>query len=285
MLMKIENLVKYYGNKRAVDGISLEINEGQLVAFIGTNGAGKSTTIRMLVGLLKPDEGEIKRLLGTKIGIVFQDSILDSQLSVFDNLKIRSKLYHNIDKDWIERLYQMLDISPTILRQKYGHLSGGQRRKIDIARALLHRPNILFLDEPTTGLDIESRQKIWSVMRDLQEKEKMAIFLTTHYLEEANNADWTYIVDGGRVLAEGSARTLKEQYLKTTLDIELLDLDTLEDVFSYPIHEGKVSIPVSSPKEAIAILKKYQDYIKHFSYTKGDMNSIFLKVVGKEINS
>lgn len=284
MLMSVKNLVKSYGDKKAVDGLSLEIKEGQLLAFIGTNGAGKSTTIRMLVGLLKPDEGNIERLLGIKIGIVFQNSILDNQLSVADNLTIRSKLYQSIDMNWVEKLYALLDITPDMLKQKYGQLSGGQRRKIDIARALLHKPNLLFLDEPTTGLDIQSRQQIWSVMRQLQEEEKMSIFLTTHYLEEADNADWTYIVDHGKILAEGSAKELKEKYAQTHLEISFHDNDHQDIGFPYPLENGKAVITISSTQEAISILTKHQENIKDFSYIKGDMNSVFLKVVGREID-
>lgn len=171
-----------------------------------------------------------------------------------------------------------------MLKQKYGQLSGGQRRKIDIARALLHKPNLLFLDEPTTGLDIQSRQQIWEVMRQLQEEEKMSIFLTTHYLEEADNADWTYIVDHGKILEEGSAKELKEKYAKTHLEINFHNNDNKDLSFPYPLENGKAVIAISSPQEAIAILSKYQENIKDFNYIKGDMNSVFLKVVGREID-
>ena len=200
MLIRTKNLVKTFGNKTVIDHLNLEVEEGKLLAYIGTNGAGKSTTMKMLTGLLKPTSGEIELSPNLKIGMVFQDSVLDAELSVLDNLKSRQSLYRNRDKSWMEKLIHLTGIED-FLNQAYGTLSGGQRRRVDIVRALLNKPNLLFLDEPTTGLDIQTRKAIWELLRRLQREEKLTIFLTTHYLEEAENADMAYIIDRGKVLA------------------------------------------------------------------------------------
>ena len=205
-----------------LDDLSFHVKQGEWLSIIGHNGSGKSTTVRLIDGLLAAESGQIfveGELLTEenvwnirhKIGMVFQESVLDEELSVLDNLKSRQALYRKQDKAWLEKLIRLTGLQD-FLNQTYGTLSGGQRRRVDIIRALLNKPNLLFLDEPTTGLDIQTRRAIWEILRRLQREENLTIFLTTHYLEEAENADMTYIIDHGKVLAKGSAKELKERY-------------------------------------------------------------------------
>ena len=209
MLIRTKDLIKTFRDKTVIEHLNLEVEEGKLLAYIGTNGAGKSTTMKMLTGLLKPTSGEIELAADLKIGMVFQESVLDEELTVLDNLKSRQALYRKQDKAWLEKIIQLTGLD-AFLNQTYGTLSGGQRRRVDIVRALLNKPNLLFLDEPTTGLDIQTRRAIWEILHRLQREENLTIFLTTHYLEEAENADMAYIIDHGKVLAKGSAKELKE---------------------------------------------------------------------------
>ena len=167
MLIETYSLTKKYGKKLALNKVNLKIDRGQLVAYLGTNGAGKSTTINILTGLLKPTSGTIKYAPNLKIGVVFQDSVLDNNLTVKDNLYLRAKMYKTFSKDWLEQLIELIGIKK-FLNQKYGTLSGGQRRRVDIARALIDHPDLLFLDEPTTGLDLQTRLVIWNLNQKLQ---------------------------------------------------------------------------------------------------------------------
>lgn len=280
MLIKTESLTKRYGDKTVVDHLNLEIEKGQLFAYIGTNGAGKSTTIRMLTGLLQPSSGTIVMDERLKIGIVFQNSILDDDLTVMDNIESRKSLYSNIDQNWINRLLDLIDIDIAMLHQEYGTLSGGQKRKVDIVRALLNKPGILFLDEPTTGLDIKSRQDIWEMLRSLQTQEGLTIFLTTHYLEEAENADMTYIIDHGRVLAKGSAKYLKEEYSSNRLVIETMKEGLFSD-YCYKLDSvNRLVFDGLSIKDAMTLLGKYQADIDDFDWSKGNINDVFLTITG-----
>lgn len=208
MLITTHNLTKKYGNKLAVDDLNLKIPQGALVAYLGTNGAGKSTTIKMLTGLIKPTSGVIETQADLKIGIVFQQSVLDKDLTVKENLISRAKMYKQVDEKWINQLIVMIGLT-NFVNQRYGTLSGGQKRRVDIARALLNHPTLLFLDEPTTGLDIQTRNVIWKLLKKLQNEQGLTIFLTTHYLEEADGADLIYVLENGHVLAEGSAEELR----------------------------------------------------------------------------
>lgn len=184
MLIETYSLTKRYGKKLALNNIDIKIDKGQLVAYLETNGAGKSTTINILTGLLKQTSGTITYAPNLKIGVVFQDSVLDDNLTVKDNLYLRAGMYKKYSKEWLNQLIELIRIK-NFLNQKYGTLSGGQRRRVDIARALIDRPNLLFLDEPTTGLDLQTRLVIWHLLQKLQKEQGLTIFLTTHYLEEA----------------------------------------------------------------------------------------------------
>lgn len=282
MLIRTKNLVKTFGNKTVIDHLNLEVEEGKLLAYIGTNGAGKSTTMKMLTGLLKPTSGEIELSPNLKIGMVFQDSVLDAELSVLDNLKSRQSLYRNRDKSWMEKLIHLTGIED-FLNQAYGTLSGGQRRRVDIVRALLNKPNLLFLDEPTTGLDIQTRKAIWELLRRLQREEKLTIFLTTHYLEEAENADMAYIIDRGKVLAKGSAKELKEAYSKPYLLVDATDASAFSDVAYQLLGNGQLKIVVNDSKEALQILSDKRAAINDFDYVKANINDVFLSITGREM--
>lgn len=227
MLVETKNLSKIYGDKVAVNGLDIQIERGSFTAVLGPNGAGKSTTIQMLIGLLKPTSGQICYAEKLRLGVVFQNSVLDARLTVLENLTIRAKQYKEMPAGRIERLVSQLGLS-AFAKQPYGTLSGGQKRRVDIARALLNSPDLLFLDEPTTGLDIQTRESIWSLLKQIQKEEQMTIVLTTHYLNEADDADKIYIVDHGQVIAQGSADQIKGNYARNILRILSPDVAGLE---------------------------------------------------------
>ena len=284
MLIETQELTKKFGDKIAVNKADIQIKRGQLVAYLGTNGAGKSTTINMLTGLLKPTSGIISKASNLKIGVVFQNSVLDNALTVKDNLYLRAQMYRNYSPDWLEHLIVLIDIKE-FLNQKFGTLSGGQKRRVDIARALICKPDLLFLDEPTTGLDIQTRIVIWNLLTKLQQQQNLTIFLTTHYLEEAENADQMYILENGQILASGSAAEIKTEFapnklILTVNDTEILQAKQKVIQFSH----NQVEIDSLSPQEAIGILKTNQENITDFSYRKGTINDAFLQITGKEIH-
>lgn len=282
MLIRTKDLIKTFGDKTVIDHLNLEVEEGKLLAYIGTNGAGKSITMKMLTGLLKPTSGEIELAADLKIGMVFQESVFDEELSVLDNLKSRQALYRKQDKAWLEKLIRLTGLQD-FLNQTYGTLSGGQRRRVDIIRALLNKPNLLFLDEPTTGLDIQTRRAIWEILRRLQREENLTIFLTTHYLEEAENADMTYIIDHGKVLAKGSAKELKERYSKPYLLIETDNITAFSDIDYKLLENGQLKMFVDDSANALAILSDKRDVISDFDYMKANINDVFLSITGREM--
>ncbi|WP_288962355.1 ABC transporter ATP-binding protein [uncultured Streptococcus sp.] len=282
MLIRTKDLIKTFGDKTVIEHLNLEVEEGKLLAYIGTNGAGKSTTMKMLTGLLKPTSGEIELAADLKIGMVFQESVLDEELTVLDNLKSRQAFYRKQDKAWLEKLIQLTGLD-AFLNQKYGTLSGGQRRRVDIVRALLNKPNLLFLDEPTTGLDIQTRRAIWEILHRLQREENLTIFLTTHYLEEAENADMAYIIDHGKVLAKGSAKELKETYSKPYLLVETSDVAAFSDLDYKRLGDGRLKIIVEDSSKALAILSDKRTVINDFDYVKANINDVFLNITGREM--
>ncbi|MCK1241484.1 ABC transporter ATP-binding protein [Streptococcus uberis] len=281
-LIKSEGLSKDYGTKRVLDQLDIDIQKGSLVAYLGTNGAGKTTTIKILTGLLKPSSGSFVRASDLKIGMVFQQSILDADLTVGENLNNRLKMYRHSDREWLQKIMRLTGIE-SLLKERYKSLSGGQKRRVDIARALIHKPQLLFLDEPTTGLDIQSRQSIWKLFRQLQEQEGLTIFLTTHYLEEAENADMVYIIDQGKLLAKGSSQDLIHHYAKNRLEVTVMKSEE-SSPGSQPIEES-LEFENVSPQQVIAILKQYELQLKDFDYQKGSLNDAFLAITGKEMES
>lgn len=282
MLIETYNLTKKYGKKLALNKVNLKVDRGQLVAYLGTNGAGKSTTINILTGLLKSTSGTITYAKDLKIVVVFQSSVLDDVLSVNDNLNLRAQMYRDVSKAWLERLIDLIGIR-SFLHQKYGTLSGGQKRRVDIARALIDHPDILFLDEPTTGLDLQTRIVIWNLLQKLQKEQGLTIFLTTHYLEEAENADQMYILENGQVLANGSAYDIKDKYAPSKLVITLKEKQRL--VTTYPVIERNKENEIDGldPHEVITLLHDNQSKIKSFEYRQGSIDDAFIKIAGKEL--
>lgn len=282
MLIETYNLTKKYGKKLALNKVNLKVDRGQLVAYLGTNGAGKSTTINILTGLLKPTSGTITYAKDLKIGVVFQSSVLDDVLSVNDNLNLRAQMYRDVSKAWLEQLIDLIGIR-SFLHQKYGTLSGGQKRRVDIARALIDHPDILFLDEPTTGLDLQTRIVIWNLLQKLQKEQGLTIFLTTHYLEEAENADQMYILENGQVLANGSAYEIKDKYAPSKLVITLKEKQRL--ITTYPVIERNKETEIDGldPHEVITLLHDNQSKIKSFEYRQGSIDDAFIKIAGKEL--
>lgn len=294
-IIRIDHLSKSFRDVKAVDDLSFRVREGELFAFLGVNGAGKSTTINMLCGQLARDEGEIEidgerperntDEIKRKIGVVFQNSVLDSPLTVYDNLQSRAALYGITGKAFRERLSELsglLDLNG-LLKRPVGKLSGGQRRRIDIARALIHNPKILILDEPTTGLDPQTRKKLWSVISSLRRERKMTVFLTTHYMEEAADADFVVIIDGGRKAAEGTPLQLKNTYSGDFITIYGV---TEEDVRNlgmgkYERVRDGYRISVGSTREATELILKHPEIFSDYEITKGRMDDVFLEVTGR----
>lgn len=295
-VINIENLGKSFGDIHAVDNLSLQVRRGELFAFLGVNGAGKSTTISIICGQLKKDSGKVcvcgydtendMEAIAAKIGVVFQNSVLDMALSVRDNLKSRAALYGIKGRDFENRLEQISHILSIddLLKRTVGRLSGGQRRRIDIARALLHKPEILILDEPTTGLDPHTRKLIWNVIHELRKKENMTVFLTTHYMEETADADYVVIIDGGKIAAEGSPLELKNSFTGdyiTIYGISEQQVRLMGKSFE-KIRDG-VRISVKDTSEATGLIMNHPELFKDYEITKGKMDDVFLAVTGKRL--
>lgn len=280
MLITTHNLTKKYGNKLAVDDLNLKIPQGALVAYLGTNGAGKSTTIKMLTGLIKPTSGVIETQAGLKIGIVFQQSVLDKDLTVKENLISRAKMYKQVEEEWVDQLIVMIGLTKFV-NQRYGTLSGGQKRRVDIARALLNHPTLLFLDEPTTGLDIQTRNVIWKLLKKLQIEQGLTIFLTTHYLEEADGADLIYVLENGHVLAEGSAEELRQKYAANQL--RLVFEHKVELTKGTKINNKEYVLKNVPLAETIKLVNKYADNLSTFEYREGNPDDAFIAITGKEL--
>jgi daunorubicin resistance ATP-binding protein drrA len=287
MILQAKNISKRYGNHLVVDHIHLQFEKGTFNAILGPNGAGKSTTISMLIGLKQPTQGEIIYEPGTKIGVVFQTSVLDEMLTVRENLTIRARQYKGLKPNRVSDLIDRLGLS-AFQKQKYGTLSGGQKRRVDIARALLHGPDLLFLDEPTTGLDIQTRKSIWDLLYQLQREEGMTVVLTTHYLDEADEADQIYIVDHGKVIAQGSALDIKNQYATNILKIRFKERQQIESLKSSGMSVEQQSqleyvLRPESEREAIDYLVQVRDKLAHFEFRPGTMDDAFIALTGREV--
>ena len=294
-IIRIDHLSKSFRDVKAVDDLSFRVREGELFAFLGVNGAGKSTTINMLCGQLARDEGEIEidgerperntDEIKRKIGVVFQNSVLDSPLTVYDNLQSRAALYGITGKAFRDRLSELsglLDLNG-LMKRPVGKLSGGQRRRIDIARALIHNPKILILDEPTTGLDPQTRKKLWSVISALRRERKMTVFLTTHYMEEAADADFVVIIDGGRKAAEGTPLQLKNTYSGDFVTIYGATEENIRTLgmAKYEKFRDGFRISVENTREATELILKHPEIFSDYEITKGRMDDVFLEVTGR----
>ena len=287
MSLQAKHLTKWYGNHMAVDDIQLEFEKGSFNAILGPNSAGKSTTISMLIGLKKPTKGQIRYASNTKIGVVFQASVLDEMLTVRENLTIRAQQYKEIAASRVDDLIHQLGLT-AFQKQLYGTLSGGQKRRVDIARALLSQPDILFLDEPTTGLDIQTRKAIWDLLSQLQKDEGLTIILTTHYLDEADEADRIYVVDHGKVIAQGSATAIKSQYASNILKIRFKEMKDLEKLLQTGMtvkeeNELEYLFYPRTSLEAIEYLAKVREEIDSFEFRPGTMDDAFIALTGREV--
>ena len=279
-IIKVNNLTKKYNNFTAVNHISFQVEKGTLLGFLGVNGAGKTTLINMLATLLTPDEGSAEvcgetlgkgnEEISKKIGIVYQQNCLDDILTVGENLICRGVI-HGLSraeaKNQCRKLSEVLKLGD-ILKKRYRTLSGGQKRRVEIAAALMHTPELLFLDEPTTGLDPATRKDVWSIIEELQKNEKMTVFLTTHYMEEAARADKIIIMDHGNIITQGTPFALKEEFAMDRLRLY------------YKSGEEK-EIQVESTLKALPLIQEAQDKISGFEVIQGNMDDVFLNAVGR----
>lgn len=296
-IIRINGLRKSFGDIKAVDGLSFRVERGELFAFLGVNGAGKSTTISMICGQLKRDGGDISvcgydidrdpEPIKRRIGVVFQNSVLDRALTVKDNLKSRAALYGITGKGLEERLAavsELLDMDG-IMNRPVGKLSGGQRRRADISRALMHDPEILILDEPTTGLDPQTRKMLWDAVRRLRDSEKLTVFLTTHYMEEAADADYAVIIDSGKIAAEGTPLELKNRYTADSITLYGVGESDAADL-GYPVTvlHGAVRISVPDTEAATKLIISRPELFRDYEIIKGRMDDVFLSVTGKKLN-
>ncbi len=299
-IIEVEGLHKSYGNIKAVNGLDFYVEKGKLLAFLGPNGAGKSTTIDIICTFLKSDSGkvtvdgftlgkddtEIRKI----IGAVFQDGVLDELLTVEENLKSRGGFYGLKGKKLREAVSKTAEATgiTEILKRPYGKLSGGQRRRCDIARALINTPKILFLDEPTTGLDPQTRRYVWDTITNVREKNDTTVFLTTHYMEEAASADYVIVIDKGEISAKGTPSELKEKYSYDRLVISSHKTAELEELLknrglACTVVADTLTVPLSSTLDSLPIIESCRDLIEGFEVIKGTMDDAFITITGKEI--
>ena len=294
-IITIDHLSKQFGEVRAVQDLSFRVREGELFAFLGVNGAGKSTTIHIMCGQLKKDGGKIvidgadldggADPVKQKLGVVFQNSVLDGALTVWDNLESRAALY-KITGAAFKKRFSELDALLGIgefKKRAVAKLSGGQRRRIDIARALLHRPKILILDEPTTGLDPQTRKLLWGVIARLRQEERMTVFLTTHYMEEAAEADFVVILEGGKIAAEGTPLSLKNRYTGDFITLYGADEETVMGLgLPYEKVPGGFRLSVPDTAQATQLILAHPEVFRDYEVTKGRMDDVFLAVTGRQ---
>jgi len=299
-IIKVKGLSKSFGEIKAVDNISFSVRKGELFGYLGVNGAGKSTTINMLCTLYSPDEGEVEicgfmlgrdnNAIRSKLGVVFQNNTLDALLTVRQNLLSRAYLYEKdagVVKKNLEMVCDTLDIGDLLDRQ-YRMLSGGQKRRCEIARAIMNRPEILFLDEPTTGLDPQSRRMVWRSVERLRREHNMTIFLTTHYMEEAARAQNAAIIDSGRIVAYGTPSGLKETYASDRIRVfaesyEMVIKIAEKHGLSYKERSNHISIYVPDTKSAIPVLNDLSPHINSYEVVRGTMDDVFLNITGKQL--
>ena len=299
-IIEVSGLHKSYGAVHAVKGLDFYVERGKLFAFLGPNGAGKSTTIDIICTFLKQDRGSVTvdgHLLGRDdmairrlIGAVFQDGLLDSLLTVEENLKTRGGFYGLKGAALQAAVIRAAEITGVteLLKRPYGKLSGGQRRRCDIARALVNTPRILFLDEPTTGLDPQTRKSVWETILTLQRQDQMTVFLTTHYMEEAAQADYVIIIDDGNIAAKGTPSGLKESYSKDRLILACRDMLSVTDILdrmecNYKIVADTVEVELRSTMDALPLIEACREYLNGFEVVRGTMDDVFITVTGKEI--
>ena len=296
-IIEINSLRKSFGKIEAVRDLSFCVKKGELFAFLGVNGAGKSTTIHMMCGRLQRDGGSIlidgtdpargMSEVGRMLGVVFQGSVLDGALTVYDNLASRAALYGIFGEAFRTRLREITELLELdeLLHRTVGRLSGGQRRRIDVARALLHRPRILILDEPTTGLDPQTRKLLWQVILDLRRREGMTVFLTTHYMEEATEADHVVILDGGKIAAEGTPLELKNAYTGDFITLYGVEEEAAVRALGLPFERLRNGYRISVPHTSAAteLICQSPTLFRDYEITKGKMDDVFLAVDRKSV--
>lgn len=295
-IIEIEHLSKSFGSVKAVRDLSFRVKEGELFAFLGVNGAGKSTTISIMCGQLTKDSGTV-RVDGTsldtdpnrikrQLGVVYQNSLLDKALNVWDNLESRAALYGITGKAFrarIAELAALLDFE-SLLKRPVGKLSGGQRRRIDIARALLNTPKLLVLDEPTTGLDPQTRSLLWQVIGALRKEQRMTVFLTTHYMEEAADADYVVILDSGQIAAEGTPLELKNRYTGDFITLYGTAEEQVQTLgMPYEVLRGACRVFVPDTAAATDLIVQRPELFKDYEIIKGGMDDVFLAATGKKL--
>lgn len=292
--IEINNLSKSFKDVKAVNDLSFKVKKGEFFAFLGVNGAGKSTTISIMCGQLAKDSGSViingKNIedgmneIRKEIGVVFQSSLLDTPLTVRDNLEMRAALYDITGSEFEQRLNELAELLDfkDLLKRTYGKLSGGQKRKIDVARALFHHPSILILDEPTTGLDPQTRKIMWKVISDLRQKEGITVFLTTHYMEEVADADYVVILDSGKIAAQGTPLELKNCYTGDFITIYNTSEEEIKRLGKpYRQIRDAYRIAVKDTCEAKALIVRFPEIFEDFEITKGKMDDVFLAATGK----
>ena len=295
-IIQINHLSKSFGNVKAVQDLSFHVKTGELFAFLGINGAGKSTTINIMCGQMSKDSGSVvinahdldkdMDFIKSELGVVFQSSVLDSALSVYDNLQSRAALYGITGREFkkrIDELAEILDFKD-LLKRTVGKLSGGQHRRIDIARALFHKPKILILDEPTTGLDPQTRRILWNVISDFRKNENMTVFLTTHYMEEAAEADYVVIIDDGKISAEGTPLELKNIYTGDYITIYGEQEENIKKLgIEYEKIQNGYRLFVPNTGVATDLIIQNPQLFHDYEITKGKMDDVFLAVTGKTL--
>ncbi len=295
-IIEIKNLKKYYKDVKAVDDISFGVEKGEMFAFLGVNGAGKSTTISVISGDAKKDNGKVfvsgydidtdLDKIKKGLGIVFQNSVLDRQLTVYDNLKNRASLYGIYGEEFDKKLQNLTEIFglKDILNRPLSKLSGGQKRRVDIARAIIHNPKILFLDEPTTGLDPMTRKRVWDIVENLRKETGITVFLTTHYMEEAENADHVVIIDQGKIIASGTPLELKNKYTKDCIvcyGVSEEQIKTLGE--EYKVEQNAIKIFLDDILKARELILTHPEIFVDYEVIKGKMDDVFLSATGKRL--
>ena len=298
--IEVRNFTKKFGDFTAVDNISFDVEQGTIFAFLGPNGAGKSTTINTLCTIQEKTEGMLKingndvskqkDLVRNDIGIVFQDSTMDGKLTVEENLKLHCDFYKVPKSEVKERIDFVLDLVDIKNRKKspVDSLSGGMKRRAEIARGLVHFPKVLFLDEPTTGLDPQTRASVWDYIHKLQKQKNITIFLTTHYMDEAEICNQVAIIDGGKIVAHDTPANLKKKYTSTTMKIKTNDTDSLktymtERSIKHSVDKDLVTIYATSTADVLDISNTFRESIEDIEINKGTLNDVFIAITGKEI--